>query len=163
MRNPLAVTPQKLRRQVASPLSTFGSLNPFRAIADLESEMDRWMQNSLAMPEVVSGYDFAPACDFAETSKEYVVRFDIPGIKKDDVKIEIENNRLTVSGERTDKIEEKDARSFLSETCCGAFMRSFTLPTSVDETKVDAHYENGVLTIKVPKAHLSKAREVKIQ
>lgn len=167
MKNPLSTLPQKLRRRSASsslsPFSSFGSRSPFRAIAELENEMDRWLSSSYAWPEEIEGIDFAPSCTLKETDKEYIVEFDIPGVKKEDVKIEIENNRLTVSGERSEKKEEKDAKHFLSETSYGSFMRSFSLPTAVDENKIDAHYEAGVLTVKVPKTATSKAKEVKIQ
>lgn len=166
MKSPTAVVPNRSRRQVTNPtrsLSPFGSLSSFRALTELENEMDRWMQNSLPISDFAAAYDFAPACDLTETTKEFVIQFDIPGIKKDDVKIEIENNRLTVTGERSDKKEQEDAKSFLSETSYGSFMRSFALPTAVDENKVDAHYDSGVLTIKVPKLQTSKAKAVKIQ
>lgn len=167
MKNPLSTLPQKLRRRsVPSALSsfgTFGSLSPLRAMAELENEMDRWLTSSYAWPEEIEGIDFAPSCTLKETDKEYIVQFDIPGVKKEDVKIEIENNRLTVSGDRSEKKEEKDAKHFLSETRYGSFMRSFGLPATVDENKVDAHYEDGVLTVKVAKTATSKAKEVKIQ
>lgn len=158
MKNPLTtMLPQRIRSRSLSPLS------PLRAFAELENEMDRLMQSSFAWPMEAEKFDFSPACNFKETNKEYIVQFDIPGVKKDDVKIEIENNCLVVNGERGEKKEEKDARHFLTETYYGSFMRSFNLPTSVDENKVDAHYEDGVLTITVPKLHTSKAKEVKIQ
>ena len=163
MKNPLSVIPQKLRRRAPGSLSSYGSLSPLRAMAELENEMERLMTNSFAWPEETEGIDFAPTTDFKETNTEYIVKFDIPGVKKNDVKIEIENNCLTVSGERSESKEEKDARRFVSETNYGSFMRSFSLPTAVDEAKVDAHYENGVLTVKVPKTAMSKAHEVKIQ
>lgn len=163
MKNPLTIFPQKLRRRTPGSLSTFGTLNPFRAMTELENEMERLMTSSFAWPEEIDGVDFSPPCSFKETGKEFILQFDIPGIKKDEVKIEIENNRLSVSGERSDKREEKDARHFLSETYYGSFIRSFNLPTAVDENKVDAHYEDGVLTVKVPKLATSKAKEVKIQ
>ena len=154
MKNPLTILPQRLRAR---------SLSPLRAMAEFENEMDRWMQGSLGLPEDSEKFDFSPACNFKESSKDFIVQFDIPGVKKGDVKIEIENNRLTVSGDRSEKKEEKDAKHYLSETYYGSFMRSFNLPTAVDENKVDAHYEDGVLTITVPKLHTSKAKEVKIQ
>lgn len=154
MKNPLTALPQRFRSRATSP---------FRALAEIENEMDRWMQGSVAWPEDSQKFDFSPTCNFKESAKEFIVQFDIPGVKKDDVKIEIENNRLTVSGERGEKKEEKDTKHFLTEAYYGSFMRSFNLPTAVDENKVDAHYEDGVLTITVPKLHASKAREVKIQ
>jgi len=154
MKNPLTTLSPRFRSRAASPLS---------ALADIENEMARWMRGSLAWPEEADKFDFSPACNFKENTNEYVVQFDIPGVKKDAVKIEIENNRLTVSGERNETKEEKDARYFITETCCGSFMRSFSLPTAVDENKIEASYDNGVLTIAVPKLHATKAKEVKIQ
>lgn len=159
MKNPLTLFPQRLRTH---------TMGPFRALAELENEMDRWMSGSIGSSpmrwsEETEKSDFAPACNFKETNKDYIIQFDIPGVKKGDVKIEIENNRLMVSGERSDKKEEKDARHVLTETYYGTFMRSFNLPIAVDENKVDAHYEDGVLTITVPKLHSTKAKEIKIQ
>jgi HSP20 family protein len=134
-----------------------------RTMAEMENEMDRWMQASGRWPEEMERLAFTPTCNFKENDKEYIVQFDIPGVKKDEVKIEIQNNRLTVSGERKERKEEKDAKHFLSEAYYGSFMRSFSLPAELDESKVDAHYEDGVLTIKVPKTAVTKAKEVKIQ
>lgn len=152
MKNPLALFPQRTGLRVP---------NLFKAMAEMENEMDRWMQAS-RWPEEVEGMAFSPTCNFKESDKEYIVQFDIPGVNKDDVKIEIQNNRLTVSGERKEKKEEKDAKHFLAEAYYGSFMRSFALPAEVDENKVDAHYEDGVLTVKVPKTATTKAKEVKI-
>lgn len=140
-----------------------GALSPFRAIADLESEMDRLMSGSLTWPEEFEGIDFTPPVNFKETTKDYVVEFDIPGINKEDVKIEIENNRLMVSGERCEQAEDKDSRHYLSETYYGSFMRSFQLPTPVDENKVDAKYDHGVLRVTVPKLGAAKSKEIRIQ
>jgi HSP20 family protein len=154
MRNPLAILPQRLRRRMPSAL---------RLMAEMEDEMDRLFQstNGLAAADFEAAA-FSPSCDLNETNSEFILSLDIPGIKKNDVKIEIANNRLTVSGERTEKKEEKDARSFVSESYFGSFMRSFDLPSDVNEDKVDAHYEDGVLTIKVPKLQIAKAKEIKV-
>lgn len=97
-----------------------------------------------------------------ENNKEYILQFDLPGVKRDDVTIEIENNRLIISGERKLKEEQKDTRHFLSESYYGSFMRSFALPSMVDDEKVDATYEDGVLTIKIPKSEMSKAKAIKV-
>lgn len=153
MKNPLVSSPSRSLRQSMLPT--------LRSLADIENEMDRWMSGSL-LPESYEGYDFSPSCNVKETAKEYLVQFDIPGIKKEDVKIELDNNRLTVSGERKEKKEEKDSKSFFSESFYGSFMRSFALPKTVDEAKVDASYEDGVLTIKIPKTQTSNAKEIKI-
>lgn len=157
MKNPLTtIFPQQFRRNMPSALQT---------MKEMENEMERWFRQSpfsLNLADEYEKFDFAPACNVKENGKEYILQFDIPGIKKDDVKIEIESNRLTVSGERKEKKEEKDAKHFLSEAYYGSFVRSFNLPSAVDENKVDAHYEDGVLTIKIPKLEISKAKEVKV-
>lgn len=162
MKNPLTRS-NKTRHPRLGSQRSWGTLSPLRAIADLESEMDRLMTSSFAWPEEFEGVDFSPPCNIRETEREFVVEFDIPGIKKEDVKIEIENNRLSVSGERSDLREEKDARHFLTETSYGSFMRSFQLPSQVDENKVDARYAEGVLTVTVPKTAATKSKQVKIQ
>lgn len=155
MKNPMALLPRRLMRR------SFGS--PWRALSEIEGEMNRWLQRPFEWPEDYEEMTFSPSCNFKENDKEYIVQFDIPGVKKDEVKIELEDNRLIVSGERKESKEEKDARHFLSESYYGSFMRSFPLPATVDSNKIDAHYEDGVLTIKVPKTQSSKTKEIKIQ
>ena len=156
MRNPLTtILPEKFLDR--TPRAS-------RALSEIEHELDKWMwQSPIDWPGVNNRFNFQPACDFDESNMEYKVQLDIPGIKKKDVKIEIENNRLTVNGERKVKMEEKDSKRFLSEAYYGSFMRSFSLPSLVNEEKVSAHYEDGVLTITVPKLETSKAKKVKIQ
>lgn len=160
MKNPLTKIPHRNRIRGFMPQRT--STNPFRSMTDLENEMDRWMNGSL-WPDELESSDFSPAVNFKENNNNYVIEFDIPGIKKEDVKIELENNRLTVSGERSDKKEEKDSRHLLAETFYGSFMRTFNLPNAVDENKVDARYESGVLTVTIPKSAATKSKEIKVQ
>lgn len=162
MKDPLSRTLRSRHQRMGLPRN-WGTLSPLRGISDLESEMDRMMTSPFAWPEEYESVDFSPPCNIRETEREFLVEFDIPGIKKEDVKIEIENNRLSVSGERTDKKEEKDARHFLSETTYGSFTRSFQLPAQVDENKIDARYTDGVLTVTVPKTTATKSKEIKIQ
>ena len=156
MRSPLALTTERngMRR-----------LSPYRAINELESEVESLLRAPLAWSESPGASDITPCCNFRETKKEYKMEFDIPGVKKEDVKIELEGNRLTISGERRlrrESKEDKDARNYLSEVYEGSFMRSFTMPSEVDADKVDAHFEDGVLTISVPKKASSKAKEIEI-
>ncbi|MGZ3788382.1 MAG: Hsp20/alpha crystallin family protein [Bacteriovorax sp.] len=154
MKNPLTTIPQRLRRQ--------GMFPALKSLNEMENEMDRFIQGSLGWPLEYEGFDFSPTCNVKETSKEYIVHFDIPGVKKDEIKIELDNNRLSVSGERKEKKEEKDSKSYFTESYYGSFMRSFTLPSTVDQSKVDASFEDGVLTVKVPKSQASTIKEIKI-
>lgn len=104
---------------------------------------------------------FNPSCDVEETDTHYVFSFDLPGISKDDIKIEVLDNQLTVSGER--KYERKDENNrHLVERHYGSFQRSFMLPGDVKSDNIEASYENGVLTLGVPKAEAVKPRQIKI-
>ncbi len=136
--------------------------NVLKAMSEMENEMERWMQSAGAWPEEMQGFDFSPSCNLKETTKDFVVEFEVPGIKKEEIKIEIENRRLTVSGERKKQKEEKDEKHFLSESFYGSFMRSFNLPAPVDENRIEASCQEGILTIKLPKSQQTKAKEVKV-
>lgn len=157
MKNPLSLFS---RNRSDLPMS-----GPWRAMAELENEMERWFGTRLpsSFTGVPEGFDFSPSCDLRENSKEYVLKFDIPGIKKEDVKVEVDGNRITISGERKQEREDQDARQHFTETYYGSFMRSFTLPQKVDETKVKANYEDGVLKVTIPKTEPSSGKTVEIQ
>jgi HSP20 family protein len=96
--------------------------------------------------------DWAPTVDISETPQEYLIRAALPAVKKDDVKVTVENGLLTLSGERRQKDEQKGEKFHKVETYYGTFSRSFTLPDAIDEAKIRAESKDGVLTIHVPKA-----------
>lgn len=101
--------------------------------------------------------------EFQESDKEYILKMDIPGIKKSDIKIEIEDNWLTVSGERIEEKEEKSTKRHYIESNYGSFMRAFTLPQVIDENKVKAQYADGILKITVSKTEKSNAKTIAVQ
>lgn len=106
-------------------------------------------------------WSFSPACDVEETDSHYLVSFDLPGVRKEDVKIELKENQLMVSGER--KSDKRDnAGRHIVERFHGSFQRLFTLPSTVDTDKVEAGYQDGVLRIAIPKAEAAKPRQIKI-
>jgi HSP20 family protein len=107
--------------------------------------------------------EFMPACDVEESDQGYLMSFDLPGVKKEDVKIELQENQVTVSGERKQekKVESKGRVS--QERYYGSFCRSFTLPSSVEPSKVEASYDNGVLHIAIPKIHVSASKQIPIK
>ncbi len=94
---------------------------------------------------------FSPSVDVAETDKAFEIDFHLPGVKKDDIKIDLKDNRLTVSGERKFKNEKSDKNYKSVESYYGSFSRSFYLPENISEDKVSAAYEDGVLKVLVPK------------
>lgn len=105
---------------------------------------------------------FTPACEIQETTGHYVMSFDLPGVKKDEINIEIEDNKLTLTGER--KVEDRQETGTYQrvERAYGKFHRVFTLPVSVDNEKIEANHENGVLTLVLPKVESAKPRQIKI-
>jgi HSP20 family protein len=107
-------------------------------------------------------WDFTPACDVEETEGHYLLSFDIPGIRKDDVKIEVTDHQLIVSGEKREEQREEKRNRYFSERSWGRFQRSFTLPATVDTSRIEADYADGVLKIAVPKAESVKPRTVRI-
>lgn len=102
---------------------------------------------------------WAPHADIDEEEAFYSLSLDLPGLKKEDLTIEVEQDQVVVSGER--KPPEK--RGLYSERKYGKFQRTFTLPTHVDTAKIEAKFEDGVLRVKVPKAETAKPRQVKIE
>lgn len=138
--------------------------NPLREITRLQEEMDR-MVNELMGARTegsLEKFDFSPSCEISEHEKSYEMKFDLPGVKKDQVKVEIDGDRLTVRAERKEEKEEKSKKRHLSEISYGSYMRSFTLPHTIDEKKVDARFEDGVLLVSVPKSESTKAKQISI-
>jgi HSP20 family protein len=105
---------------------------------------------------------WAPAVDIYETENEVVLTAEIPGIEEKDIEIKVEDNTLTLKGERKFEKETKEENYHRIERAYGSFFRSFTLPTYVDQDKVEAEHENGVLKIRMPKRAELKPRKVKI-
>jgi HSP20 family protein len=103
-----------------------------------------------------------PAMDLLETDDEFVLRADLPGMTEDDVSIELEDNVLTVSGERKAEHEEKGEGFYRVERAFGSFSRSLTLPQGVDPEAVNAGFEKGVLEVRVPKPEQRKPRKITI-
>ena len=105
----------------------------------------------------------APAMDVAEDDGQYTITVELPGAKRDDVVVELHDNVLTIRGEKKSEREEKKEQVRWVERTYGSFSRSFTLPPNADGTKVQAGFENGVLTLAIPKAEEAKPRQIHIK
>lgn len=114
--------------------------------------------------EALSIADWTPSCNVSETPEEYRIDAELPGVKKEDVELNVENRVLTLRGERREKKEEKDKKFHRVESTYGSFMRSFTLPDDADGNKVAADYKDGLLSVRIPRTapEESKARTIKI-
>jgi HSP20 family protein len=138
---------------------------PFRELAALQNEMGRWMsQVAGATPGNGNGQSstWLPAVDVWETEGELVLSFDLPGIPEDKVSVELDENVLTVSGERERTQEHSGDRFYRFERRFGTFSRSVTLPPGVSEDSIKAEYRDGVLEIRVPKPEEPKPKKIQI-
>lgn len=104
-----------------------------------------------------------PACDVFEDKEAVKIVAEVPGVRPEDVKISLENNLLTLRGEKKQEAEERTERVHRYERSYGSFERSFALPSTVDPDKIQATYANGVLTVTVPKVERARPREISIQ
>jgi HSP20 family protein len=142
-------------------MTTLVRWEPFRELGSLQSEMSRWMNGLLEGPGRVT-QSWVPALDVWETPTEVVYAFDLPGIPEDAISIEVKDENLTVSAERT-KTEETNENGFYRfERRYGTFARAVGLPQGVDQEHISARYENGVLEIRVPKPEEQKPRKIEL-
>ncbi|MEN6310944.1 MAG: Hsp20/alpha crystallin family protein [Acidobacteriota bacterium] len=139
--------------------------DPFRDMVTLRERMNRLFEDMAASrgeDKDITTSSWAPAVDIYETETEVVLTAEIPGIEEKDIEIKVEDNTLTLKGERKFEKETKEENYHRIERAYGSFFRSFTLPTYVDQDRVEAEHENGVLKIHMPKKDELKPRKVKI-
>jgi HSP20 family protein len=131
---------------------------------DFENLFDRFFGRGLSgAPSRVFDTMWVPSLDFSEDEKNYIVRLEAPGIPKDDLEVNLEGQILTVSGRRNFEKEEQNEEYFWREREQGRFVRTVRLPSAVDASKVEATYDNGVMTIRLPKAQGSTKSRVTIK
>jgi HSP20 family protein len=138
---------------------------PFRDMMTVQDEMNRLFDDFFGRPVMRRDWAEAawcPCVDVSETKDSVVINTEIPGMSKDDVKVSIQDNVLTLSGEKKQEKEEKDANYHRMERSYGSFSRSFTLPTSVKADKVKATYKDGILRIALPKSEEVKPKQIPI-
>jgi len=107
--------------------------------------------------------DWMPVVDISESDGEYLIKAELPEVKKEDVKVTVEDGVLTIQGERRQEKEEKGKRYHRVERSYGSFVRSFTLPESVDEGGVKAEYKDGVLNLHLPKSEKVKPKAIDVK
>jgi HSP20 family protein len=137
---------------------------PFRELSSLQTEMNRLFNAAFEGQGGGNGpaRRWTPAMDLLETEDEFVLRADLPGLTESDVNIELEDNVLTVSGERHAEREDKREGFYRMERAYGSFSRSLTLPKGIDPEAVTAAFDRGVLEVRVPKPEQRKPRRISI-
>ena len=143
---------------------------PVRELTSLQSEMNRLFNTFFDTPTAGNGNGnggavrrWVPSMDLVETEDHFVLRADLPGLSEEDVSIELEDNVLTVAGERKAEHEDKKEGFYRMERSFGQFRRSLTLPDGVDADGIAATFDKGVLEVRIPKPEERKPRRVAIQ
>jgi HSP20 family protein len=136
---------------------------PFREFATLQDRMNRLFRESHeGQDQSLTTSSFSPAVDVYEDEHTVTLKIEVPGIEEKDIDVRLENNTLTVHGERKIEKEEKEQNYRRVERQYGSFTRTFTLPTTVDSEKVSASYDKGVLKISLPKKAEAKPKQIKV-
>jgi len=140
--------------------------DPFREVEQIQARLNRVFGEYPArgaQNDQLSFAQWAPAVDIQETDGEYVIKADLPEVKKDDVKVEFEDGVLTVEGERQQEKEEKGKKFHKIEREYGKFVRRFALPTEVDAARVSAEFKEGVLNVHLPKSSNGKPKAIAVK
>src|SRR5215468_7390315 len=136
---------------------------PFREFASLQDRMNRLFRESYGSDEdSLTTSSFAPPVDVYEDEHNITLKIEVPGIDEKDIDVRVENNLLTVHGERKFEKEEKEENFRRVERQYGSFTRSFTLPNTVDPEKVQAHYDKGILKVQLAKKAEAKPKQIKV-
>src|SRR6266700_4736809 len=138
--------------------------DPFREFNTLQDRMNRLVRDSFGdvREEALTTSTFAPPVDVYEDEHNITLKFEVPGIDEKDIDVRIENNMLTVHGERKFEKEEKEENFRRVERQYGSFTRSFTLPNTVNTDSVQAHYDRGVLKVQLAKKAEAKPKQIKV-
>jgi HSP20 family protein len=140
--------------------------DPFRELEGIQARLSRMFGERPFRGEPndrLSFGDWAPAADIEETDQEYLIKADLPEVKREQVKVEFEDGVLTLEGERQQEKEEKGKRFHRIELDYGKFVRRFALPTEVDASRVSAEFKDGVLSVHLPKSPNGKPKAVTVK
>ena len=143
--------------------------DPFREFQEISDRLNRYFQSSVAESnsngnQALRGFDWAPAVNISETEKAYLIKVDLPEVKKEDVKVTSENGVLAVEGERKQEKREENEKFHRVESVYGRFVRRFTLPEDAQEEGIEATFKDGALQLSVPKAapKSPKSRQISV-
>lgn len=149
-------------------MSALTRWDPFKEMDDLHNRMARlWglapARTAEGGQETMTVATWAPSVDILEDEKEWLIKADLPEVRKEDVNVTVENGVLTITGERKFEKEEKNKRYHRVERAYGNFVRSFTLPDGADGSKVSAEFKDGVLKVHLPKGEKAKPKSIEVK
>ena len=141
------------------------SLMPWTGVGGLKQEMDRVLDRFFEpqWSELLTGGDWAPSLDVSETKDAFIVKVEVPGIDAKDINVSLQENLLTIRGEKRQEKVEKDERYHRVERSHGAFTRTVRLPVAVDGGTVGAGFKNGLLTVTLPKMPETKGTAIPVK
>lgn len=140
--------------------------DPFRELEEVSNQLNRMFGRASAPSASDNGMlkvaDWAPSVDISETDSAYLIKGEIPGVKKEDVKVTIQDGMLTIQGERKQEKEEKGKKFHRVECSYGSFVRSFRVPDDADENKVKAEFKDGMINVTLPKSAKAKTKAINV-
>jgi len=136
--------------------------DPFREVVALQNRVNNLFREMNEGDSPLTTASFVPAVDIYEDSKKVVLKLEVPGIEEKDLDVRVENNTLTVKGERKFEKEEKEENFHRIERRYGTFFRSFTLPSTVDSEHINASYTNGILKLELSKKPEAQPKQIKV-
>lgn len=139
--------------------------DPFRELEDVSNRLNRvFGRSSLFKGDgAMTTFDWAPSVDVSETAEEYQIKAELPEVKKEDVKVSVDSGVLRIEGERKQEKEEKGKKWHRVERSYGSFLRTFSLPDAVDDSKVRADFKDGILNVRIPKSKESKPKALQVK
>ena len=149
-------------------MNTLTHWHPIKEMEELENRLAKFLgmapaRTTIGGREAMTVAEWAPSVDITEDDKEWLVKADLPEVKKEDVTVAVDGGVLTVTGERKFEKEEKGKKYHRIERSYGTFSRSFALPEGADGTKVSADFKDGVLKVHLPKTAKAKAKTVEVK
>ncbi len=142
--------------------TTLKRIDPFQELMGIQDRMNQLFRGSFGDDALVSGA-WAPSVDVYESPEAVEMTFEIPGVDQKDIKVSFENNMLTVSGERRLEHEDKRDGYHRVERSYGNFLRSFTVPSTIDPNKINAEFKNGLLRLTLPKRPETQPRAIEVK
>jgi HSP20 family protein len=142
--------------------------DPFKELEDMQSRLNTMFGRAPVRKggdkeEALTVAEWAPLVDITEDDKEYLIKAELPDVKKEDIKLTVDEDVLTITGERKYEKEEKGKKYHRVERAYGSFMRSFTLPEDADGSKVSAECKDGLLKVHLPKSEKAKPKSIEVK
>jgi HSP20 family protein len=141
--------------------------DPFKELEDMQSRLSTLFGRAPVRKdgdkEALTIAEWAPLVDISEDEKEYLIKAELPEVKKEDIKLTVHDSVVTITGERKSEKEEKGKKFHRIERAYGSFMRSFTLPDGADAGKIAADYKDGLLNVHLPKSEKAKPKSIEVK